>query len=812
MTGTSEGWVGSRFSRKEDHRLTTGRGRFLADIVKPGALHLMFKRSDHAHARIRSIDTRKAAAMPGVIAVVTGDDIKDKILPMPQPVVQPALPATYPTHWPLAVGKVKWHGEPVAAVVARDPYIAEDAVEAIEVAYDPLPYVGDPESALREGATIVHEGWEDNVIFQMDFTGGADADSQATHEAEVQKAFDGADVVVSERFTCHRCGVTPMETRGALFEWDESDGMTGWLTTQRPHIDRLALSDILDIPAEKMRIIAPRDQGGGFGVKAPFYREPILIAYLAKTLGRPIRWIETRQEHLMAVSQERDQIHDLEVAAAKDGTLLAIRNRGLADCGDGCEGVYWGFLMPFLGSVELPNAYHWPIGDIKVTVAVTNKSALSPARAFGELPTRFAMERAIDMVAKRCGMEPADVRRKNLVATLPYTSITNEYFDSGDFLKVWDNLMDHADLPGFRARQAAARADGRYLGIGFGLGVELSGVASELFVPMENQPGYGAATVRLDPRGKVLVFEGDAPGGQGHETTVAQAVAHSFGIHPNDIVVTTGDTGTTPFGSGTVGARAGSYFVSAAVQACDVLKEKIARIMAHDLALADASPADFSFKDGFVTYQKDTNIKKTFREAVERIIMAPINLPEGESGGLEHTAFFEAEKPMIAFNADVCTVEVDIETGQFEILSWTTSEDVGQIINPADRRGPDAGRHRPGALEHHVRGVRLRRERPAAHRRLRDLQARDRSRRAGYQSHPCADALPLHALGEPRHRRGPAFGRAGHALQRRLRRARPLRHRDHRAPAQARFALAHDPGGTRRRGLLMPAPPAVPQR
>ena len=274
------------------------------------------------------------------------------------------------------------------------------------------------------------------------------------------------------------------------------------------------------------------------------------------------------------------------------------------------------------------------------------------------------------------------MRRKNLVATLPYTSITNEYFDSGDFLKVWDNLMDHADLPGFRARQAAARADGRYLGIGFGLGVELSGVASELFVPMENQPGYGAATVRLDPRGKVLVFEGDAPGGQGHETTVAQAVAHSFGIHPNDIVVTTGDTGTTPFGSGTVGARAGSYFVSAAVQACDVLKEKIARIMAHDLALADASPADFSFKDGFVTYAKDTNIKKTFREAVERIIMAPINLPEGESGGLEHTAFFEAEKPMIAFNADVCTVEVDIETGQFEILSWTTSEDVGQIINP----------------------------------------------------------------------------------------------------------------------------------
>ena len=470
MTGTSEGWVGAQFHRKEDHRLTTGRGRFFADIVKPGAVHIMFKRSDHAHARIKSIDVSAAKAMPGVIAVVTGDDIKDKILSMPQPVVQPALPATYPKHWPLAVGKVKWHGEPVAAVVARDPYIAEDAAETIEVEYDPLPYVGDPESALAEGATIVHEGWPDNVIFEMDFTGGADEESQRAHEAKVQEVFDSADIVIKQRFTCHRCGVTPMETRGALFDWDESDGMTGWITTQRPHIDRLALSDILEIPAEKMRIIAPRDQGGGFGVKAPFYREPILVAYLAKTLGRPVRWVETRQEHLMAVSQERDQIHDLEVAAARDGKLLAIRDRGLADCGDGCEGVYWGFLMPFLGAIELPNAYDWPIGDVKVKVAITNKSALSPARAFGEFPTRFAMERAIDMVAKKCGMEPADVRRKNLVAELPYTSITNEYFDSGDFIKVWDNLMAEADLPGFRARQAEARAEGRYLGIGFGLG------------------------------------------------------------------------------------------------------------------------------------------------------------------------------------------------------------------------------------------------------------------------------------------------------------------------------------------------------
>lgn len=675
-------WVGAKFNRKEDHRLTTGKGRYLADLTLPGMLHLTFFRSERAHATINSIDTSKAMALPGVVAIVTGEDIKEKILSLPQPVVQPGLPAKFPKHWPLAVGKVKFHGEPVAAIVSRDKYIGADAAELIEVDYTDLPYVGDPESALKSGAPLVHDDWDDNLIFEMGFTGGDTEESQAENDAEVEKIMQTADIVVQKRFRVQRCGVTPMETRGVLANWDESDGMIAHITTQRPHIDRLALSDILEIPAEKMRIVAPRDQGGGFGVKAPFYREPILVCYLAKALGRPVKWVESRQEHLMVVSQERDQINDLEVAATKDGKLLAVRNRGLADCGDGCQGVYWGFVMPFLGAVELPNGYTWERGDVKLKVAVTNKSCLSPARAFGEFPTRFAMERAVDMVANRCGMEPAELRRKNLIPELPYTSVCGEYMDSGDFLKVWDNLMKEADLPAFRKQQEEARKEGRYIGIGFGLGVELSGVSSELMVPMENQPGYGAATIRLDARGKVQIFEGDAPQGQGHETTAAQAVAHSFGIHPNDVVVTTGDTGTTPFGSGTIGARFGSYFVSAAVQAAEILKKKIVRFMAHDMALSDATEDDFEFVEGEIIYLKDTNIRQSFRDACERNIMAPINLPEGETAGLEHTAFFEADKPMIAFNADFCVVEVNPDDGQFKMLSWTSSEDVGQIINP----------------------------------------------------------------------------------------------------------------------------------
>lgn len=683
MTGseTNTDWVGRAFKRKEDHRLTTGKGQYFADIAMPGMLHLVFVRSERAHATIKSIDTSAAKAITGVVEVVTGEDIKDKINPLPQPVVVPALPAEYPTHWTLAVGKVKFHGEPVVAVVARDRYIAADAAEAVVIEYEDLPYVSNPTDALKDDAPIIHEGWTSNEMFAFTFTGGDTPESQAANDAEVDALIKGADVVVNERFQVHRCGVTPLETRGALVSWDDGDGMVAYLTTQRPHIDRLAISDVLEIPAQKVRVIAPRDQGGGFGVKAPFYREPILVCYMAKKLKRPVRWLETREEHLMSVSQERDQIHDLEVAADKEGRIVALRDRGLADNGDGCEGVYWGYLMPFLGAALLPNSYDMPKCDIKIRVAVTNKAVLSPARSFGAYPARFALERAIDLIARKVGKDPAVVRRLNLISELPHVTATGVNYDSGDFLKVFDSLLKTIDLDGFRKKQQEALKEGRYIGVGFGTGAELSGVASEVLVPMENQPGYGAATVRIDPRAKVLVFEGDAPGGQGHETSMAQVAAQEFGIHPDDVVVITGDTGTTPFGSGTIGARAGSYTVSAVAEACRHLKKKIATFVAHDMEI-DAQPDDFDFKDGDIILRRDTNIRKTFREMVERIIMAPLNLPPGETAGLEHTAFFEADMPMICFSAHAAFVEVNVDTGQLEVTRYVTCEDVGTVINP----------------------------------------------------------------------------------------------------------------------------------
>ncbi|NQV22594.1 MAG: xanthine dehydrogenase family protein molybdopterin-binding subunit [Rhodospirillales bacterium] len=678
---SGEGWLGRKLKRKEDHRLTTGRGEFIADFSLNGMLHLVFVRSVHAHAKITAIDTSEAEKMPGVVAVITGEQLAKEIKLMPQPIVVPNIPARYPTFGPLAIGKVKFHGEPVVAVVARDKYVAEDAAELVVIEYDQLSYVGNMEAALTPESPLVHDQYDDNAQYEATFTGGEELEGQAENDARVAEIFENADVVIKRRFRVHRCGVTPMEPRGAVATWDQSDGLKAWITTQRPHIDRLALSDILDIRAEKVRVIAPRDQGGGFGVKAPFYREPILICHMARKLGRPVRWLESREEHLMSVSQERDQIHDLEVAARSDGRVIAIRDRMLADGGDGCEGVYWGYLMPFLGAALLPSGYDVADCDIKLKVAFTNKAALSPARSFGSYPGRFAIDRAVHMVARELNMEPAEVHRMNLVTEFPHTTATGVNYDSGDFVKVMDNLVEQVGLADFRREQEEARKQGRYLGIGFGLGAEASGMASEVLVQMENQPGFGAATVRIDPKGKVQVFDGDATQGQGHETTVAQVVAHELGVSPDDVVHSQGDTASTPFGCGTIGARAGSYKLSAVAEACRFVKEKMGRIAAHDMAI-NAKPEDFDFVDGEVIYRKDTNIRTTFVDLSYRTIMTPLNLPEGETAGLEHTSYFEAAMPMICFAAHAAIVEVDPATGQLEIIRYVTSEDVGRVINP----------------------------------------------------------------------------------------------------------------------------------
>lgn len=676
-----ENWVGKHYNRKEDDRLVTGRGEYIADIKVDNPLHVKFVRSTLAHAEILSIDTTAAERLPGVVAVLTGEDIKDKIKPLPTPPTLPLLPASYPQHWPLAVGRVKFNGEPVAVVVANDKYVAEDAAELITFEYRELPVVTDPEYALTDAAPVIHSDMESNEIFGMTLTGGLTKEEQEQNSIRIDKIINEADVVISHRFRIHRCGITPMETRGAIAQWDDRKGLRVWMSTQRPHIDRVVFADLFDIPQNRVHVSAPPDQGGAFGVKAPVYREPLLVAYLARKLLRPIRWIESREEHLMAVSQERDQIHYLDLAANKNGKILAIRDRIIADNGDGCEGVFWGFIMPFYGAAMVPNGYDIPDCDISIRCATTNKSALSPARAFGTMGGRFAVDRAIDMLATKLKMDPADVRRVNIIRDLPYDTATGVHYDKSDYVAVWDKMMAAVDLPDFRNRQEQARKQGKYIGIGFGISVHSSGVASAALVPMEGQPGYGSATVKIDSGGSVQLFEGDAPQGQGHETTMAQIVADIFGIHPGDVELVTGDTQCTPFSSGTFGARGGSYTASAIAKAAQALRKKMAVVAIHD-AGSDSTPDQIGFKGGKLFDNANGTEIADFVELADRIIMKPLELPDGVEGGLEHTAVFEAEEPMMSFSTNAVMVEVNPETGEFHIDRFITGEDVGRVINP----------------------------------------------------------------------------------------------------------------------------------
>lgn len=678
MTATStgtRGWVGRSMRRKEDLTLLQGRGKYLGDRVNPrGTLHVGIVRSTHAHALLRGVDLSAALAMPGVVAGFTGADIAADVPALLIDSLRPMLAGTLkvPPSPLVAVDRVLFDGEPVAVLVADDPRLLEDALGAVQVDYEPLPAVLDPEVAVHPDTPVIFEGWEDNVLYRE------------TLGNDVTEAFANADVIVEQRFEVPRTGASPMEGRGALAEWDEAEGLTLHVKVQRPHILRLALAELLDIPHQMVRVIAPHNQGGGFGTHAPISREDVLIALLARRIGRPLRWTETRADGFRAgIGQERGQVHYLEIAATRDGKILGLRDRMYADSGCGNSGVYLGFVMPWLGAVYLPNAYDIPQVQVDLVCAVTNKPPLNPSRSFGELPARFAMDSLLDMLADELKMEPADVRRMNMVTEFPHLTATGVGYDSGDYVAGFEAVVEAIDLAAFRTLQAEERAKGRYLGVGFATGVEMSGLSSAVFVPMENQPGFGAATVKVEATGMVTVSIGDAPQGQGHETTLAQVAADELGITPTEITLRYGDTWTTPFGSGTLGNRSAPYTVSALVMACREVRVKAATLAAHDLGVS-APPEDFDFVDQQIVLRADPAVRISLAQVARRLIMMPINLPPGCAPGLEHTSYYEPEFPsMMASGFHAAIVEVDRDTGAVTVLRYVAAEDSGVEINPA---------------------------------------------------------------------------------------------------------------------------------
>jgi carbon-monoxide dehydrogenase large subunit len=674
---TRQRWVGQSIERKEDHRLLIGDGQYVADIVLPRMLHVAFLRSPHAHARLERIDPSAALALPGVVDVVTGRDTA-ALGPILSDLSVPKLPGETkrPSFGPLPVDDVKYVGDLVAAVIARDRYLLEDALERIAVEYTPLPAVFDAEAALAPDAPRLYPEWGDNVVYHQRLTHG-----------DVAAAFAAADVVVRERFRGHRCGATPMEPRCCIASYSAAEGLTVWLTTQRSHIKRHLLAEYFKIPDSKIRVIAPKDVGGGFGVKAPLYREEILCCHLAMRYGRPIKWTENRQENLQNIGQERDQIHDLEIALRRDGTILALRDRMLANCGDARVPIYVSFAMPWLGMMYLTNAYAIPNLDVDLTCVVTNKAGLTPSRSFGSFTGRFAIDRIVDLAARHLGLDPIEIRRRNCIREFPYVTAAGVNVDSGDFLGALDKLRAAVDYDAFRAEQAAARHEGRYLGIGFSLGIEFSGLSSQILVPMERQPGYGVATLRFDANGQVQVAHGDQPQGQGHDTTLSQVVADELGLTPDDVYVISGDTQAVPFAAGTLASRMGGYTTSAALMAARGLKPKMARIAAHLLQVEDA-PDAFDFAGGEVILRRDPTQHVSLARIAETALLAPTELPVGVDGGLEHTAHFEADTTgMHSCNAHAVIVEVFPATGRFKILRYVAVDDAGRPINPMIVRG-----------------------------------------------------------------------------------------------------------------------------
>jgi carbon-monoxide dehydrogenase large subunit len=675
------GGIGARLTRQEDIPILRGEGRYFADISIAGQLHVMFLRSQHAHARIISIDVSGAKEMPGVVAVVTGEMIRTEMLPLPQPSLAGGLPGRKPKFWPLAVEKVKFHGEPVAAVVAETPYLAEDALDAIFVDYEPLPYIGDVEAALDPASLRVHDDWPDNQIFQSHFQANRSLDEHAAHKEEADRRIAQAPFFVRQRFRTHRCGITALEPRGALAVWDRADGLTMWMTTQRPHLQRISVAEVLKLPQTKVRVITPPNQGGGFGMKASVYREPLLVAYLARHLRRPVRWLETREENLMSAGQGRDQIHDLELAADADGKLLALRDKFYTDAGDGCLGGTWGYAMPMIGGLRLPNAYDIPFCDIHLRVGVTNKASLCPARGFGVYAPRFSLERALDMLARKVGIEPAELLRRNLITTFPARLSTGLGYSNGDFVKTFERLMELVDIPAFRKLQKEAWSQGRYIGFGISTGVEVSGVDNSSYVSTTGGPSYATVDLRVNADGHVTVAYGDGPTGQGSRTTISQVVAEEFGINPEHVTVMEGDTHTTTYSPGTVTGRGASMVLPAVALACRDLKKKMVRVITKDAAIV-ATDDEFVFADGYITYRGDGNLRRSFAELAHRIVIRAVDLPAGDTGGLDQRSVFEATRGNICFSAHAAFVEVSPDTGRVKITRYVTSDDAGVIVNP----------------------------------------------------------------------------------------------------------------------------------
>lgn len=668
--------VGTPVKRTEDPRLITGEARYLDDIHLPGMTYAAILRSPHAHARIRSINTAKAAALPGVIGVYTGQDFAD-LPPLPCAWQAGGVKNNVNTPRALEIDKVTFTGAGVAVVVAENRYIAEDALHLIEVDYEVLPAVVDAVKATQPGAPQIHDNAPNNIVMEW----------ECGNQASTEQALQSADVVVRQQLVNQRLIPTPMEGRGAIAQYLPATGeYTIWMTSQAPHVMRLLMTAfIFGIPETKMRVISPQI-GGGFGSKIFLYHEYVLVAALAKKVGRPVKWAESRSENYVATTHGRDHITEIEVGAKRDGTITALKVNTYANLGGVLSSIAPGIPTTLYGRM-LSGAYRIPNIYCHVTGVYTNTSMVDAYRGAGRPEATYVVERAVDLVAQELGLDPVEVRRKNFVPpdAFPYDPVgilNGLKYDSGEYEKALDLALSMVDYQGFRQEQAAARQQGRYLGIGLSTYIEICGVAPSAWIGLKGE-GWGAglwesANVRVHLTGKAVVTTGSQTHGQGHETSVAQIVADELGIPMEDVIVQHSDTLGTPFGYGSYGSRSTAVGGVAVYRSLQRIKEKAKAIGAHML---EADPEDVVYENGKVYVKGSPDNAKTIQEIAGAAALA-YDLPAGMEPFLDDTSYYDPPNCTYPFGTHICIVEVDPETGVVELKRYIAVDDVGKVINP----------------------------------------------------------------------------------------------------------------------------------
>jgi carbon-monoxide dehydrogenase large subunit len=624
------GWVGRPLKRREDHRLLMGAGRYVDDIRPAGCLHVALLRSPHAHARIARVDVERARRAPGVVAVVTGAEVSHLA---PMPVNRLVADMRVPPHPIIALARVHAAGTPVAAVVAESASGARDALELIDVAYEPLAALPEPEAAVAVGAP----------------------------------ALAGAARVVSLRAAPPRLAGVAMEPRAALAAFDAStEELTLWVSCQAPFRIRAEVARLLGLPESRVRVIAP-DVGGGFGVKSGPYREEVLLAWLARGLGRPVKWVATRGEDQITTNHSRGSVCEGELGVDGEGRITALRARITAPLGTALLNAAAG--PPWNHARLLPGCYVVPACDISVTGALTTSAPVAAYRGAGRPEATFVIERLMDEAARGLGLDPAEIRRRNFIPAerFPFRTVTGQLYDSGDYHLALDRALAAADYAGLRREQAARRARGEIVGIGLTSYVEPCAL------------GWESGSIKVERSGRVTAITGSSAHGQGHETTFAQIVADHLGVAPDEVAVIHGDTRSGPEGFGTFGSRSVALGGGALARVSVEVREKGRRIAAR---LLEAAAADVVGVSGGFQVAGVPQRRVTWRE-VAAVAYAPGHgLPAGDTPGLEATTYFQPEAEVWTFGAIVCALSIEAETGRLGIERLVWVDDAGTVINP----------------------------------------------------------------------------------------------------------------------------------